>query len=248
MYTLSTLHLLLTAIIIASSTCAAMSEEEIFIKAYEANLWYGDESRSGIGASLRHTTYIREYIPLILKEFNIHSVIDLACGDWHWQKEIDWSFLDFYLGIDIVPALIKENKRLYTSSTCSFLVGNAIIDPIPKADLILCRSLCPLLFYEDIMRTINNIKRSGSKYLLITTYPMKTENIELPAASRTVVWARPLNLERAPFYFPEPLLIVYESNNSKNPVAFDKSLALWHIEDVPSFDDATIDRHGKSAP
>jgi len=211
----------------------AGAEQELFTTVYRQNLWPSSESRSGPGGELSHTGVIREMIPELCKEFNIRSILDVGCGDFNWFKKIDLSFLDHYLGIDIVPDLIAENNGKYASEKVRFRQANAITDPLDCADLILCRSVLPLLYNKDIFSLLKNIKKSGAAYLLITTYPTKINNWEMPKTLRTIIWARPINLEGPPFNFPEPLVIIFEGE--PDAIAFDKSLALWRVIDIPDY-------------
>jgi len=217
--------------ILSSTDPAMIAEQELFVHAYRTNAWYGRESRSGIGASLAHTKVIREELPLLFQQLGIRTMVDIACGDFNWMKTLDLSFLDSYIGMDIVPELMERNNQLYGSATHSFVYANVITDPIPKADVIICRSLLPLLFDRDVIRVINNIKRSGAQFLIVSNYPEKSYNIELPKILRPVIWIRPINLEHAPFNFPPPLATICEGE--EGPLIFDKSLALWRIEDIP---------------
>jgi hypothetical protein len=73
---------------------------------------------------------------------------------------------------------------------------------------------------------IQNIKRSGSTYLLTTTFP-HAENSVIVTGS----W-RAINLQGAPFYFPAPVAIFNESSKN-DPATLSKSLALWKIADLP---------------
>jgi len=215
------------------------TEQELFCLAYQNNLWMGAESRSGVGASLDHTGAIRIHLPAILEELCTEIgapaiLLDAACGDLNWFKLMQLPFLAQYIGVDIVPELIELNKASFASGTCTFIHANVITDELPKADIILCRSLFPLLFNVDIMRTINNFKKTGARYLITSHYPQKRTNAELPAEIRTLIWVRPINLELPPFNFPEPLVILYEGE--AGPIAFDKSLALWRLADIPEYD------------
>ncbi len=209
------------------------TEQELFVWAYQNNVWLSKESRSGIGAELSHTAVIRTELPLVLQELSTKTLLDVACGDLNWLKEIDLTSLEHYIGLDVVPELIERNRNLYGSSKCRFICANAIADPLPYADVVLCRSLLPLLSYDNIFKVINNIKKSGAQYLITSHYPMKKTNTELPKELRTIMWVRPINLELDPFNFPEPLVIIYEGESG--PIAFDKSIALWDLNDIPLY-------------
>ena len=75
------------------------------------------------------------------------------------------------------------------------------------------------------MRSLTNIRRSGSSYLIATTFPD-------PAASQDIVdgeW-RPINLQAKPFDLPQPQELIREGLTESS--CCDKSLALWRVSDV----------------
>jgi hypothetical protein len=79
---------------------------------------------------------------------------------------------------------------------------------------------------RGIALALANIKRSGSTYLLTTTFVERASNDDI----RVGRW-RPLNLERAPFGLPPPLQLVDEE--CPEPANRDKRLGLWRIESIP---------------
>ena len=107
----------------------------------------------------------------------------------------------------------------------AFHVGDVLTESLPKADVVLCRDCLVHFSARNVRRAVANIIRSGSTYLLTTTFPRRHSN-------RTIVtgdW-RPLNLCAAPFNFPQPLQVISEEH--PEPYA-DKSLGLWRISDLP---------------
>jgi hypothetical protein len=129
-----------------------------------------------------------------------------------------------YIGVDIVSKLIEENNRKYASHNRQFLNFDITHDLLPKADLILCRDCFVHLSFADIHAAISNFKKSGSKYLLTTTFTNVTRNMDI----KTGGW-RPLNLEIEPFNLPKPILIINENCTEGNMAYTDKSLALWEL-------------------
>jgi hypothetical protein len=188
----------------------------------------GNEPLSGSGATLSQTKSVREEIPKILKELNAKTIIDAPCGDFTWMKEVDLNDYE-YIGIDIVEELIKKDNNEYANGKRTFLVRDIVKDSIPTADLILCRDCFVHLSNKDVLRTIRNFKRSGSLYLLTTTFTKLETNKNLVSGRG---W-RPINLERPPFNFPEPLKIINEDCTEDEGRYSDKSLALWKISLLP---------------
>lgn len=202
-----------------------MSASEIFGDIYRSNYWGNSDSRSGAGSDLVQTLVVRAELPRIVKEFNIGKMLDIPCGDWHWMKEA--SIKVDYIGADIVPEIIKRNTELYSNDRCKFRTLDLIQDDLPMVDLIFSRDVLVHLSFEDIFSALSNIDRSGSKYLLTTTFSSRETNVDIPTGR----W-RPINLQKAPFHFPEPLQLINENCTEGDGSWGDKSLGLWKISDL----------------
>jgi len=202
------------------------SQREIFESIYHTNLWGDSNSRSGPGSNLIQTEQIRQAIPRLLKEYHVKTLLDIPCGDFHWMKELDLP-LDKYTGADIVDAIVKDNHSLYATDKREFIHLDILKDNLPKVDLILCRDLFGHFSFKDVKAALTNIKASGSKYLLTTTYVETEVNEHIFTGL-----FRPINMEKAPFNFPKPVDIIHENCTEDIRLLRDKSLALWRIKDL----------------
>jgi glycosyltransferase involved in cell wall biosynthesis len=199
-----------------------------FSEIYDKNIFGGRVSRSGEGSDLVQTALIRFELPRIVKQYGIKTFLDAPCGDWCWMKETELG-VDQYIGVDIVETMIKQNRKEYGNPSRSFLCLNIAEDSLPKADLIFSRDCLVHLTFEDALEIIANFKKSGATYLLTTTFVNRTKNNNL--VGKDLFW-RPLNMRLAPFYFPEPLLIVNEGCTEEAGQYTDKSLGLWLLSDI----------------
>jgi hypothetical protein len=194
---------------------------QIFEEHYRTNAWRGDESASGTGSSLAATEVVRTILPQIVRRFGIASLLDIPCGDFNWMQHLDLP-ISRYIGADVVEELIAENRRRFSDSKRTFLSLDLTTDPLPPSDLVLCRDCLFHFSFFDISRAIANIMRSDVKLLLTTTYPTLHRNRNVVTGE----W-RPLNLQIAPFSFPEPLMLIDEKSD-------DKHLGLWRVSDLQS--------------
>jgi len=201
-----------------------MSTEQVFTEIYRSKHWKSTDNVSGPGSEINQTeTLIRELNGLF-KELNIVSVLDIPCGNFHWMQKVNLSKTN-YVGADIVTELIESNKQNYQESDrLNFQVLNLITDPLPQCDLIIVRDCLVHFSNKDILNAITNIKSSGSKYLLTTTFTNHHMNFDIVTGD----W-RPLNLQDKPFNFAPPLMIINESCTECNGEFKDKSMALWEI-------------------
>lgn len=202
------------------------STEEIFKEIYHANAWGGSASVSGWGSDKDQTTKIRHQLPILFKEFGISTVLDIPCGDFHWMKEVDLRGVE-YIGADIVPELVDKNQTQYGDENITFLQKNIIEDELPQVDLMLCRDCLVHFSDQDIFSSLKNFLDSGSEYLLTTTFTDRKRNDDIATGQ----W-RPLNLEKAPFFLPEPRFLINEECIEKGGVFEDKALGLWRDIDV----------------
>jgi hypothetical protein len=200
--------------------------KERFSQIYVANIFGGIESRSGEGSNMIQTSEIRGEIPNLVRQFNIQSFLDAPCGDFHWMKEVNLG-VEKYIGVDIVEHLIEKNNQDFNSTIRNFQCLDLVEDKLPQVDLIFCRDCLVHLSFDDICKVINNFKRSGSKYLLTTTFTNRRSNDDLGKK----VW-RTLNLQISPISFPAPLKLINEKCTEANNQFSDKCLGLWRLEDL----------------
>lgn len=200
--------------------------EEIFTDIYAHNWWGGTVSVSGTGSALEQTGLIVRALPVMIRDLRVSKILDIPCGDFHWMRSVDLSGID-YIGGDIVAELIQRNDQAYGRRGLAFRHIDLIVDELPKVDMILCRDGLVHLSYEHIFGAFANMCRSGSRYLLTTTFPDHGDNHDIVTGD----W-RPVNLQRAPFFLPQPLRLLTEGCTEAGGVYKDKALGLWDIMDI----------------
>ena len=193
--------------------------KKVFRSIYKRNGWGSDESISGPGSTLAYTAHLRQQLPGILHSLQIKTLLDAPCGDGNWINKIDLSGIN-YTGADIVPEIIEANQLNYPDK--NFIIANIITDNLPAADLVLCRDCFIHLRKKEIIEVIQNFKRCGIKYMLVSTYPVE-RNTEILTGH-----FRPVNLELAPFNLPEPIKKIKDHTED----AAVRYLGLWLLENV----------------
>ncbi|SDY47312.1 hypothetical protein SAMN05216215_102768 [Saccharopolyspora shandongensis] len=199
---------------------------EVFRYIYRHNLWGSDESVSGNGSENAATEHIRAEIPALLRRRGVRTVADVPCGDFGWLSTTDLG-VETYFGADIVPELVARNRDRYGGAQRRFEILDLTADPLPAADLVLCRDCLVHLTFDQIRAALRNIRRSGARYLLTTTFPELAVNVD----AETGDW-RPLNFQLAPFGFPAPLELVVEGCVEGDGRYADKALGLWEVADL----------------
>jgi hypothetical protein len=200
---------------------------ETFDRYYSQNTWGNSESVSGSGSTLAQTQTLRTVLPTLFSDLSVRSLLDLPCGDFHWMRHVPLENGIQYLGADVVEALVQRNQEQFGSERVRFIRLDVLCDRIPRVDLILCRDCLVHLPNADIRRALFNLSRSGSQWLLTTTFPGHHAAKDIALGK----W-RPLNLEAEPFCLPPPLMLVVERCTQGNGRFADKSLGLWHLRDI----------------
>lgn len=194
--------------------------QAVFSEIYEQNLWGDPESVSGRGSTLERTAVIRRKLPLLLREVDAKSLLDAPCGDFNWMRYVDLGSIS-YTGADIVPNLIARNQERYGDHAREFLVLDITKGFIPKVSVILCRDCFTHLSFRQVRAAIENFKRSGSEYLFVTTHSGAREHRDIPTGQ-----GHYLNLQLAPFNFPEPLKLIVEDEE------LGKCLGIWSFQQL----------------
>jgi hypothetical protein len=126
-------------------------------------------------------------------------VFDAPCGDFNWMRLVAHETRIRYLGADIVPALIAENRRKHGSADTDFSVLDITRDAFPAADLWLCRDCLFHLSYADTLAALENFARSDIPLLLTSTHlnPKHLPNRDIATGGY-----REIDLCAAPFGLP----------------------------------------------
>lgn len=195
-----------------------------FARIHASNHWGDSESSSGGGSNLAETAAVRQALPQLFEKYSIRTLLDVPCGDFHWMQHVV-PLLDHYTGGDIVPALVEEVAARHSGPGREFLVVDLVRDELPAADAVLARDVLIHLSERDVHAALQNIRRSGARWLLTTTFPQH-ENRDIITGD----W-RPINLQAAPYLLPEPLELVLEQTQEGQFA--DRSLALWRVANLP---------------
>jgi hypothetical protein len=203
-----------------------MDVQRIFTDIYIANRWGDPESRSGPGSSVHRTRLVRPALAQMFRDLTVQSVLDVPCGDFNWMRLTEMTGI-LYTGADVVPEIVQRNLDLYSGKSRRFVCLNMIVDPVPFADLILCRDGLVHLSFADIASALHQMRSCRATYLLATTFDAHTPNLDI----QTGDW-RPLNLQLPPLSFPSPICKIWDGPRPDGTYP-DKMLALYKLGDLP---------------
>jgi hypothetical protein len=174
-----------------------------FSKVYNQRLWGNEGSISGPGSRCDNPMVERAVSALdfVIVNYGIRSIADIPCGDFAFLSVVTDRYPEVsYAGFDIVPALIEDNRKKH--SELRFEQFDIVSDVPERFDLIFTKELLIHLPNEQIYIALNNMKRSGSTYLLASN-SFGVENLEL--VHNALGYARPVDLLAPPFSLPKPL-------------------------------------------
>jgi hypothetical protein len=192
---------------------------EIFERIWRENAWKGTESRSGRGSGVARTAPLRTALEAFLDEVRPALLYDAPCGDFVWMAHVRLPAGTRYLGADIVPGLIAENLRRHSAPHRRFVVADIVTDPPPPdAEVWLCRESLFHLSFADALAALGHWRSSGVGWLLATTTPTVTANVDVPTGG----WRR-MNLAVAPFDLGPPLATLPDAA----PTDASKVVGVW---------------------
>ncbi len=139
-----------------------------------------------------------------------------------------------YIGADIVDDLVRGNQERYGGPRRTFRRLDLTSDELPRADVVLCRDCLVHLSFAHVMQALANVRHSGATWLLTTTFLEHHENADIEDGD----W-RMLNLTRAPFNLPAPVLALVEGCRESDGAYADKALGLWKVAELTIAIDVT---------
>jgi hypothetical protein len=201
----------------------ALPRAQIFNVAYATQAWGSAESGSGGGSELGATEHVRIYLPELFRRLQVSTFLDAPCGDWNWMRRVDLNGID-YIGADIVSGVVAKNNQKYTRPGVRFIHADLTKDPLPAADMIMCRDCWVHLSFKDIGAMLKNFRGSGATWLLVSNTPSQDCNRN----KMTGLDWRHLNLELPPFNFPPA---IDSRKDHYHYVPFE--IAVWRLPDLP---------------
>jgi SAM-dependent methyltransferase len=195
---------------------------------HQSNLWGAESSASGLGSEGDATGHLRQELPELLRKLAVASILDAPCGDGGWISDLPLGVA--YIGVDIVPELIVglRDRAAREGTDRIYVLADITRDPLPRADAVLCRDCLVHLSFSNIQATVSNFRRSGSEWLIATTFPGLNTNVDCEDGD----W-RALNFERSPFSWDAPAHLLVEGCMEGDGGWTDKSLAAWRLADLP---------------
>lgn len=189
----------------------------VFRSIYTKNRWNGTETRSGPGSTFASTRRLREALPRLVDQFQITSVLDAACGASYWMPD-----LPGYVGVDIVPEAIEAVCDAFP--TRRYEVADIVTDDLPRCDAVIVRDVLAHLMTRDAVAALENIRRTGARWLFATTFVGADNSI--PAATGGY---HEIDLTAAPFGLPKPVRLIPDGYWEEDLIYPTKQMGVWQM-------------------
>jgi hypothetical protein len=146
------------------------SPKSTFSTVYRNRVW-GAEGDFNSGSGSHDMAIVGPYIAAVRTfldncQFKT-QVVDIGCGDFNVGSRLV-SHANSYVACDIVPDLIKRNRRRYVAPNLRFEIVNAIDDPLPPGNIVCVRQVLQHLSNRHIQEILT--KLAAFPYWIITEH------------------------------------------------------------------------------
>jgi len=212
-----------------------------FDNIYRNKVW-GDENNgtlSGSGSTIEINKYRNIFLSSFINENNIQEVYDI-CGDCNWQHVFvdQVKVKDFkYFGFDISKIALekaKENNKgnnLYFSDQPIDLCNYILKCNKPSKSLIIIKEVIQHLTFELGIKMLQNIKKSGIKYIAITNHDSNIFNVQNNIDINKPGGFYPNNMFLEPFNFKNPIKDVSDLIKNKELEKRYGNLIIFNIQE-----------------
>ena len=145
---------------------------------YAMNLWGEGETAFYSGNGSHDEVLVKPYIEVVGNFLKTHrsnlSVCDLGCGDFNIGRQL-LEYATHYIAVDIVPALINNNKTRFGFDHLEFRCLNIAEDELPEGDVVILRQVLQHLSNSEVRSVLNKIR--AYNYLLLTEHHPESDFI-----------------------------------------------------------------------
>lgn len=167
-----------------------------FSKIYEINHW---GKGSGEGSNPVNAA---EYLSVLQTYFDdprFETIVDLGCGDWQIMSKLSIPQTKKYIGLDVVPSIIKHHQTHYSAANVRFMGIESLREFKERGisgDLLIVKDVMQHWPNSEIAYFIENIL-PNFKYALLTNELLEKDNYK--NADIRMGAFRSLDLRAAPY-------------------------------------------------
>ena len=176
---------------------------DVFTDLYAPGSMWGDGS--GGGPDPQNAAAYVAFLYGFLAGLKPATVLDIGCGDGRIAGAINWQGAH-YIGIDVAqPALDlfrRWSGKMETAGSVEYWQADALVDPLPDADLVICREVLQHIPKSDARRIIERLRW----YPQILHCSALTNRINGDVVTG---WCRGVDLSLPPFSLPVETVFRY---------------------------------------
>lgn len=129
------------------------------------------ELGSGLGSREASLKYKRDVIKGVLNKIKPSSILDIGCGDQLVTKEIPD---DIYVGIDLSPIIIEQNRQKYPNRR--YIVADFLAEHLQQYEMTTCFDVIIHLDNQEAYRSfVDKVVRCTQAYGIISGYETPPE-------------------------------------------------------------------------
>lgn len=153
---------------------------------------------SGFGSFVSSTATYRCIIEAFIRLNDVHSVLDVGCGDWQFSKLIPWDDYNVsYLGLDVSPLIVEKNIATFGAERRQFKVIRepSEIFGLGHFDLVICKDVL-IHLPNNVTNEYLDVFAAVARYALVTVdiFPSYRVNEDISLGDY-----RAIDLRRPPF-------------------------------------------------
>lgn len=196
-----------------------------FTDIYHTHFRIPGERERVAASEFEQTRKLRDELAILIQRLGIKSMLDIPCRDFSWMREVVKDGID-YTGADIVADVVEHNRAAFPGTKFELL--DITRSSLPKVDLVFVRDCLGHLSDANVLKALDNIRRSGSRYLLATSFTKYHDNPDIEDGG----W-RCINLMIQPFHL-KPQYLINEDCQQGYPHFNDKCMILFDLENLVS--------------
>jgi SAM-dependent methyltransferase len=154
--------------------------EQVFTEIYKKNKWGGLEGDFCSGSGTADERIVAPYVAMVFEvalreKFQGLRFVDLGCGDFRVGSRLR-VLSSYYIGVDIVEALVRRNQAIYGDAKTEFVHLNIVTEELPDGDVCFIRQVFQHLSNQQIRSALEKLGKF--QWVFITEhYPMDNERI-----------------------------------------------------------------------
>ena len=213
------------------STGDRIEKRKDFDEIYSRGLWGWEGNGSGTGSMMHTTIAVRDLFSRLIEEEEVRSIVDISAGGMLWWPEVleKYPAVKFY-GYDISKIKTKESQERFSHRpNWEFHVGDVAETIYPKCDLLVCRHTLNHLSVSDVIKSMENLKKSDARMLAVTQHEVDDLYNEALIAEGTdgCIDYRPIDLRKPPLNMPTPWLEIDDADAEDVQMDWKRKFSIW---------------------